>query len=70
VRLLAPDEVLDVIVPLYERTATRPGVISRPPWMWVRYFEPALTAGGDPEFVAVHSDAHGADDGFVHYAVK
>jgi predicted acetyltransferase len=70
VRLLAPDEVLDVIVPLYERAATRPGVISRPPWMWVRYFEPALTAGGDPEFVAVHSDAHGADDGFVHYAVK
>jgi predicted acetyltransferase len=69
-RLLAPDEILDVVVPLYDRTATRPGAISRPPWMWTRYFEPALTAGGDPEFVAVHSDADGVDDGFVHYAVK
>jgi predicted acetyltransferase len=69
-RLLAPDEVLDVVVPLYERTATRPGVISRPPWMWMRYFESALTAGGDAEFVAVHSDSDGVDDGFVHYTVK
>jgi predicted acetyltransferase len=69
-RLLAPDEILDVVVPLYDRAATRPGAISRPSWMWRRYFEPALTAGGDPEFVAVHADASGVDDGFVHYAVK
>jgi predicted acetyltransferase len=69
-RLLAPDEILDIIPPLYERTAMRPGVISRPSWMWERYFDAAFTAGGDAEFVAVHRGTDGIDDGFVHYAVK
>ena len=69
-RLLAPDEILDVIVPIYEKVATRPGVITRPPWMWEQYFDDARKPGGDAEFVAVHSDADGVDDGFVQYAVK
>ena len=70
VRLLAPDEIMDVVPPLYDRVATAPGVISRPEWMWRRYYEQALELGGDAELVAVHSDGDGVDDGFVHYGVK
>ena len=69
-RMLARDETLDVVAPLYERSATRPGTITRPEWMWKRYLAAALTSGGDAEYVAVHSDADGIDDGFVHYGVK
>ena len=70
VRLLSPDEILDVLPPLYDRVAAAPGIISRPAWMWRRYFEQALDLGGDADLVAVHSDADGIDDGFVHYQVK
>ncbi len=69
-RILKPDEILETIKPIYERAATRPGVLARPDWMWQRYFENALELGGDAEFVAVHTSTEGVDDGFVHYAVK
>jgi predicted acetyltransferase len=69
-RLLAHHEVLDVVIPLYDRIASRPGAIVRPAWMWKRYFSNATELGGDAEFVAVHTDTAGNDDGFVHYAVK
>ena len=69
-RLLAPDRILETVAPIYERAATRPGVITRPDWMWKRYLQNALTLGGDAEYVAVHTSAGGVDDGFVHYAVK
>lgn len=69
-RLLRPDEILDVLPPLYERAATRPGAITRPAWMWKRYYRTALEAGGDAEFVAVHTAPDGIDDGYVHYSVK
>jgi predicted acetyltransferase len=69
-RMLRHDEVLDVIRPLYDRIATRPGAITRPDWLWTRYFEKAIELGGDAEFVAVHSDPDGIDDGYVHYSVK
>jgi len=70
VRLVAPDEILEVVRPLYDRFATRPGAISRTDGMWRRYFEDATKAGGDAHFVAVHTDDDGADDGFVHYSIK
>ncbi len=70
VRLLAREEIMDVLPPLYDRIATAPGVISRPEWLWRRYYEQALELGGDAELVAVHRNADGADDGFVHYGVK
>jgi predicted acetyltransferase len=69
-RLLRTDEILDTVKPIYERAATRPGVISRPDWMWVRYFQNATEIGGDAEFVVVHTSDDGVDDGFAHYAVK
>lgn len=71
VRLLRPAEVLDVVPAIYERVAARPGVISRPDWMWERYLENALPGSHDSaEHVAVHTSAEGVDDGFVHYGVK
>ena len=70
VRLLGPDEIMDVVPPLYDRLATAPGVISRPEWLWRRYYAQALELGGDAELVAVHSDSDGVVNGFVHYRVK
>lgn len=68
IRVLPRDEILDVVPPLYDRVADRPGVISRPRFLWQRYLEAAL--GGDKaSFVAVHTSAAGEDDGFVHYTV-
>lgn len=69
-RLLKPDEALATVRPIYEAAANRLGVISRPEWMWKRFFANATELGGDAEFVAVHTSAAGADDGFVHYGVK
>lgn len=71
VRLLEPSEMLDVIPAIYERVAIRPGVISRPDWMWQRYLEHALPGShDDAEHVIVHTSADGVDDGFAHYGVK
>lgn len=69
-RLLLPSEIIETVKPIYERAANRPGVLTRPEWMWKRYFATAIELGGDAEFVAVHTSADGADDGFVHYGVK
>jgi len=74
-RLLRRDEVLDIVPPLYDRVARRwVGTIDRPEWMWKRYLngatEPASAAFGKGEFVAVHSDPSGVDDGYVHYETE
>lgn len=74
-RLLRCDEVFDVVPPLYERVARRwVGTIGRPEWMWKRYLkaatEPAPTPFGKGEFVAVHTDIDGVDDGYVHYETE
>jgi len=69
-RLLAPDRIIETVATIYERVAARPGVITRPDWMWARYFENAVELGGEAEFVAVHTSPDGIDDGFVHYSVK
>ncbi len=69
VRQLARSEVLDVVPAIYERVATRPGVISRPSFIWRRYLEDALV-GDKASFVIVHTSPDGVDDGFAHYTVK
>jgi predicted acetyltransferase len=69
-RILRGDEILATVVPIYERAARRPGVLSRPSWMWRRSFQSAVERGGDAEFVAVHTSPEGVDDGYVHYSVK
>lgn len=74
-RLLQFDEVLEVVPPLYDRVARRwVGTIRRPDWMWQRYLkgatEPASEPFGKGEFVAVHTDVDGVDDGYVHYETE
>jgi predicted acetyltransferase len=69
VRLLSRDEILATVAPIYERAATRPGVISRPPHLTKRYLADALT-GSKGSFVAVHTSVEGIEDGYVHYSVS
>lgn len=74
-RILRIDEVLEVVPPIYDRVARRwVGTIHRPDWMWTRYLkgatEPASTPFGKGEFVAVHTDPDGVDDGYVHYETE
>ncbi len=69
-RILEPDGMLDIVPSLYERVAhRRPGVISRPASWWPRLLREA-TERSSATFVAVHSDASGLDDGYVHYTVE
>ncbi len=68
-RLLDRHAILDVIPALYERVAHgRPGVITRPDWLWSRYFEEAVT-GSTAAFVAMHLDTTSQPDGYVYYDV-
>jgi predicted acetyltransferase len=69
-RILDPGEIIDVVTPLYDRVAhRRPGIVTRPPSWWGRYFRSAIERSS-PSFVAVHADADGRIDGYVHYDVK
>jgi predicted acetyltransferase len=71
VRVLTPDEVLDVVPALYERVARhRVGTIGRPDFMWKRFLADALPDTGKASFVAVHEDSTGTADGFVHYDLR
>jgi predicted acetyltransferase len=69
-RILDRGEILEVVPELYERVAhRRPGVITRPDWLWSRYLEAAVAAKA-ASFVAVHLDFTGYPDGYVHYDVS
>lgn len=69
-RQLAGAEVLGVVTPLYERIALRrAGRITRPEPLAARYFEHAVKLD-ENEFVVVHTDADGTDDGYAHYSTK
>lgn len=69
-RMLRPAEVLDVVGPLYDRVGMRrPGMVTRPPALLERYFEGAVKATKS-EYVVVHTNAEGADDGYVHYSTN
>jgi len=67
--LVAADRILDTVRPIYGRSRTRPGHISRPDWVWDRYFEQAIT-GHSVENVVVHRAADGTADGYAHYELK
>ena len=68
-RVLARDEILDVVSAIYDRVVARPGAITRSDYLWRRYLEDALQ-GDKASFVVVHTDPHGVDDGFAHYTVS
>ncbi|MEO6570844.1 MAG: GNAT family N-acetyltransferase, partial [Ilumatobacteraceae bacterium] len=66
-RILGPDEILDVVVALYDRFAhRRPGVITRTDMFWTRYFGSAIDRS-KASYVAVHLDDAGEADGYAHY---
>lgn len=65
-RLLTRPEILATVAPLYDRVATRPGVIGRDTPRWKRYLGDALE-GAKASHVAVHEGVDGTPDGFVHY---
>lgn len=68
IRLLERDEILDVVPELYDRVAhQRPGIITRPDWMWRRHLEEALPGGKAARHVALHVDDGGTPDGYVDY---
>lgn len=69
VRLIPSDQILSVLPEIYDRSPGRPGAITRPGWMWRRYYEDALS-GTKPSFVAVHTSVDGVDDGFAHYSLS
>jgi predicted acetyltransferase len=69
IRLLARDELLDVVPGLYDRVGrVRVGTVTRPMFMWTRYLKDAVD-GTKASFVAVHEDSTGTADGYVHYDV-
>lgn len=67
--LVAGPDVLATIVPIYERSDRRPGRISRPSWLWDRYFEKAIS-GHSVENVVLHRSASGEPDGYAHYELN
>jgi len=69
-RLLQGKEILEIVPSIYDRSMSRVGMITRPDWMWERYFRDAISDGGTASFVAVHTGTDGRDDGFVHYDPK
>jgi predicted acetyltransferase len=74
-RLLARDELEDVVPGIYDRAARRRvGTINRDDWYWTRLLEnvnkPTADFNEAGTFLAVHSDPDGHDDGYVHYSVK
>lgn len=61
-------DLADLVEPIYDRAMRRPGVITRPRWLWNRYFE--NVTGHTSESVVLHRDADGVADGYAHYEVK
>ncbi len=69
-RLLAPDEIIDTIGPLYERCLhRRVGAVTRPPSWTERYARSAIERSA-ASFVVVHHDTDGRDDGYARYQLK
>lgn len=60
--------VAATVRPVYDRSMSRPGTITRPDWLWDRYFE--KVTGHTAESVVVHRDAGGDVDGYAHYDVE
>jgi predicted acetyltransferase len=68
-RLLAPDELLQVLPALHDSCSHRVGAISLDAWMWKRYLEKTLS-GTEAGHVVVHTSPDGTDDGYAFYSIK
>lgn len=66
--LVGAADLHDVVRPIYARATARPGHITRPEWLWQRYFE--NVTGHTVENVVVHRAEDGSPDGYAHYELK
>jgi predicted acetyltransferase len=62
------DALLDVLVPVFEKARTQPGMVSRPPYWWRPHLGD-MTPGSDYKACVVHTSVDGVDDGYVLYKV-
>lgn len=67
--LVPAAEIMSVVRGIHDRSDGRPGHITRPDWIWDRYFEKAVT-GHSIENVVAHRSEAGELDGYAHYEVK
>ncbi|MEY4340238.1 MAG: Enhanced intracellular survival protein [Actinomycetota bacterium] len=70
-RLVPGEQAIATAADIYERTAHRPGTISRPTWLMTRYLA-HLTDPSKAEHathLVVHTSPDGTDDGYARYSV-
>lgn len=72
IRLVHIDEGRRLLPEIYDRIwRTRAGMVTRPDYWWPGVFWDYQFSGGrKANFLAVHTDAHGVDDGWVAYEVR
>ncbi len=68
-RILRPDDIVATVQPLYDGFPHRAGAVSRSASMWKRYLANAVDAKKG-NFVVVHSNSDGIDNGYVHYSLQ
>jgi len=70
VRLVDRDEAERVLPAIYDRARVlRAGMVTRPDFWWEQVFWSFIVGRAKAHFIAVHSDAHGRDDGYVGYEI-
>src|SRR3954454_6636800 len=70
-RLVTRDDAKRLLPAIYERTrSSRAAMVSRPEFWWEQVFWEFFVKVNKPNFVAIHSDAHGRDDGYVVYEIS
>jgi predicted acetyltransferase len=70
-RILTREESERELPALYERArGARAGMVSRPDFWWPQVFYGFLFDKAKACFAAVHTDAHGRDDGYVAYEIS
>jgi predicted acetyltransferase len=70
-RILTRDESERELPALYEQVrGRRAGMVSRPDFWWPQVFYGFLFDKSKACFAAVHTDAHGHDDGYVAYEIS
>jgi predicted acetyltransferase len=70
-RLVARADAELVLPEIYDRARrTRPGMVTRPSFWWEQVYWDYMIRRSKANFVAVHADANGLDDGYVVYDVS
>jgi predicted acetyltransferase len=70
IRLVDRDEAARVLPEIYDRgRVLRAGMVTRPDHWWTQVFWDFMVKPTKANFVAVHSDVRGHDDGYVGYEI-